>query len=83
MFRDFGNQGRGNPPYTGSDSGTNSLGNTGTSASQEQVGVLSFNQGKSLYGLLLTTLISLSHSFGYFLVINCVFNTLLYSLYKM
>lgn len=40
MFRNFGNQGRGNPPYTGSVSGTNSLGNTGTSATQEQVGFI-------------------------------------------
>ncbi|TNM99168.1 hypothetical protein fugu_013732 [Takifugu bimaculatus] len=36
MYRNFGNQGRGNPPYTGSVSGTSSLGNTGTSATQEQ-----------------------------------------------
>lgn len=63
MFRNFGNQGRGNPPYTGSDTGTNSLGNTGTSATQEQVGVLPFNQSESVYGLLLRTLIILSYLF--------------------
>lgn len=51
MFRNFGNQGRGNAPYTGPVSGANSLGNTGTSTTQEQVSVLSFNQRDSLYGL--------------------------------
>ncbi|KRX32250.1 hypothetical protein T06_69 [Trichinella sp. T6] len=37
MYRNFGNQGRGNPAYTGSGSGTNSLGsNTTTTTQQEQ-----------------------------------------------
>ncbi|XP_041653668.1 fos-related antigen 1a [Cheilinus undulatus] len=37
MYRDFGNQGRGNPAYTGSASGSNStsLGSTGTSTTQQ------------------------------------------------
>lgn len=51
MYRNFGSQERGNPPYTGT-SGTNpaSLGNTSTSAThQEQVGVLSLTElGKRL-----------------------------------
>ncbi|XP_013860875.1 fos-related antigen 1a [Austrofundulus limnaeus] len=34
MYRNFGNQGRGNPPYNGSGSG--SLGNTGTPTTQQE-----------------------------------------------
>uniref|UniRef100_UPI003AAE4BD5 fos-related antigen 1a n=1 Tax=Centroberyx gerrardi TaxID=166262 RepID=UPI003AAE4BD5 len=38
MYRNFGNQGRGNPPYTGSDSGSSpvSLGSSSTSTTQQE-----------------------------------------------
>lgn len=47
MYRNFGSQGRGNPPYTGSGSG--SLGGSSTSTTQqEQVGGPSFKLGYRL-----------------------------------
>lgn len=36
MYRNFGNDGRGNPAYTGSNSGSNNLGSTNTTTTQQE-----------------------------------------------
>ncbi|XP_062249793.1 fos-related antigen 1a isoform X1 [Platichthys flesus] len=43
MYRNFGNEGRGNPPYTGAESNTGSPGGSSTSTTQEQKYVMAGN----------------------------------------